>query len=200
MLHFFDEHRRQTLRFPGEQPISIGVVPVEGDCLGPLSLFPQSCAQQSLVEAISANTRRGGPWRVVVVNGELVGSRDEHPGLVADEVFPTRTEANARALQWARQEFSERGFPTPDPSNAPLRPGLSMASWFASLCLGLFEAGAFFMIFFGSWTSANNNIASLAVGISAVVIGPLTVLVGRILWLKVQRSRGIRADGGRASS
>lgn len=110
--------------------------------------------------------------------------------MMHNEVFPTREQANQRALALAFEVFEDAGMRPPDPTRAPRRPDLPKASWYTATAFGVG-----FLLFLANWLIPDNWTATSSV--AYVMVVPLVaipvalgfVYLARILWLRRQRAR-----------
>jgi len=198
-LSYFEEQRRQELRFTDRSVVSVGVLQELDDFLDPPGLFSANLAERISVQRriasnlFSPQIRRDRRWRVLIVQGGLKNPLGQERIELHNEVFDSREEANAVALQRSRSLIHAEGQRAADPAQAPWNLRMSLASWLIFAGIGLLEVAGIAALL-GNPNAPNQQGAwGLLMGPIMLAAGLTTGVVGRFGWLWLQRRRAVQA-------
>ncbi|MFA7266435.1 MAG: hypothetical protein WC054_08995 [Candidatus Nanopelagicales bacterium] len=195
-VFFFEEHRRQELRFSDGSVVSVGVLAESDDFLSPPSLATATYAegaamQRRFLMSVFARGDTERRWRVLVMEGPIRGSAIQPRRELYNELFESRDAANAAAFRKCLNLVRAKGQEIADPAEAPWRLKMSAISWIAFACLGLFESAALATLIAGPQALELRGLWSLWIGLMAVGLTLCTGVGCRILWLRRQRRRAV---------
>jgi len=198
-LFFFEEQRRQELRFADRSVVSVGVLQEVDEFLDPPGLISANLAERISVQRriasnlFSPQIRRDRRWRFLVVQGGLKNPLRHERMELYNEVFDSRDTANAVALHRSRALIHAKGQTAADPAQAPWNLRMSLASWLIFACIGLLEVAAIAALL-GNPNALNQpGVWGLLVGPIMLAAGLTTGVIGRFGWLWFQRRHAIQA-------